>query len=100
MSSFVWGWRAAYSDSFSQAGGGKWTVVIVSKLRPLICCRSGDANFVGSGKRAMKNMDMSPPIFLWLSSGLRRLVWALDDVGEIDILYGDIFDESVVGNQQ
>jgi hypothetical protein len=27
-------------------------------------------------------------------------VWALDDVGEIDILYGDIFDESVVGESK
>jgi hypothetical protein len=41
-------------------------------------------------------MDMSPPIFLWLSSGLRRLAWALVDVDEIDILHGDVFDESIV----
>jgi hypothetical protein len=45
---------------------------MVSALRPLIRCSSGDANLKGHPVWTRAIIDMSLPKFLWLSSGLRK----------------------------
>ncbi len=76
------GWSDVYSELYSQVGGGKQTVAIVSKLRPLICCSSGDANLLRRGRRVIKNMDISPAIFFWVRVLLRT---DGEDIGKREI---------------
>jgi len=49
-----------------------------STLRPLMWCSSGEVNFLENRERVKNIMDISPPIFFWLSRGLRG--WTLSSL--------------------
>lgn len=70
--------RSLYFDMLIQVGGGKRIPVTASTFRPLTWCSSGELNFFENRERAKNIMDISPPIFFWLSRGLRG--WTLSSL--------------------
>jgi hypothetical protein len=61
---------------------------MVSAFRPFTRCSSAEANLEGQPGWTKNMIDMSPPAFLWLSSGLRACGELSTMVAEAGIITG------------